>query len=380
MGIFYPIGYYETFSFISCLAASFPLFLVVGFAIAKSMNYKFETSASAKNLLMNLSQYRINCISNWFAIILIPYLIFLSFEFIKLLGTVDPEIVRSMIYSDESPYYTNKYFEYIISCYVKPMILSMVWLSVFFYISEIKFIRFLILTVISVFVVTTVEMGRFGFYVVLQCLLLLLLEGKLAFFKHKMIWLFVLLPIVVVTYFRSAYDEDLLELIWRVYILTYHTLFIGILNHDYANYTITNGYFTLGMSTIFSIFDPIVVAIKSTGLIDYVPESGVLGKDLDYIRNLGIDVNGNLIYGNAFGSIIYGMYRDFGLFGPPLFAIIFGMMLTKPANLSYWTIPLHYLLFFGIFQPILTFPFIMSLIIYKLVLSYVRNGVCKYNL
>lgn len=376
MGIFFPIGYYETNSFISCLAASFPLFLVLGYAVAKGWNYIAYASIPSKKYRIYLSKIRIKNLSFWFAFVLVPYLIFLSYEFVVLLRTVEPETVRSLIFTDESPYYTNKYFEYLISCYIKPMVLAMVWLSVFFYIKKLRFNSFLILTIFSVFIITTTEMGRFGFYIVFQCLLLLIFEGERSLFKQKSLILIFFAFILAVTYYRSAADENLLELVYRVYILTYHTLFIGILNHDYVNNTITNGYYTIGMSTVFSILDPIVIVFKSVGLIEYVPESGVLGKDLDYTRYLGVYDNGEYIYGNAFGSIIYGMYRDFGLFGPPFFAIILGMTLRNPAKINQFAIPVNYLLFFGIFQQILSFPFFMSLIIYKLSLSYVTKD-CK---
>lgn len=356
IGLYYPLGYFNVLTPISVLIASAPLFLCLGYFFSKTYFCK-----KIKNLVLDINRVeKINFASIFFTA---PFLIWLLWNFVDLISSGSSELIRQLVYSEDTPYYGGKFIEYISSQFIKPFGVALLWFGVLIAVNNNSY-RVFAHGAVFMLIVSIVEMGRFGIYMSLLGLVLIYFNSAADDFRKsiKLLLFFLVSLLLLVSYLRSFDLDDFYSNIINTYIVRYHTLFVGLLNYEYLSESLLHDR-TYGLSSVFSFINPLIVILKFLSFWDFVPIDGVVGADLDFVRTIGY-WNNDPIFANAYVSIIYGLYKDFYFFGPPIFYFLMGIFLRRRIIFNPAAIPIIYLLFFGIFQQSLNFAFYSSLFYY----------------
>jgi len=306
---------------------------------------------------------------------------YLVFKFINVIGSGDLTLYRSVVLSEDSPLYENKYVQMLFAIFLRPVFLFSLFIGIATFILN-GGLKFAFLGSLFLIVTSIVEFGRFGFYIVAVMFLYSWLMG--VNFKKRYFYALVFLGailVILLTKVRSGEDEDLLYLITEIFILNYHTISFSILNHDLVNLSSSLYDSSYGFSSILSILDPLVILLRVGG-VDIVPQSGIMAKSLDELRLIGMDGYGNPILANAFGSILYGLYRDGGVVLIGFFGFCFGFVCQKlggKKEKSFLDLSIlaamFYLGIMGIFMPLIQFPWLISIL---LVIIFNRFFIKKY--
>jgi len=302
-------------------------------------------------------------------VIVFCYVSYISFKFYSYL--VDGGSLleyRAKVFTDSSPIYTSKISHYFARFFIGPLGYILLFIGISFTCLR-GDTRLLVPACVLFLAISIVEFGRFGLYnIIFFAIIYILNNFRKMNAKFFVFLVSVFIVIFAVTYFRSAEGESVLRLIFELYIIKYHTLGFYILNFELSNPQSIIHDKTLGLTTVYSIFDPVISILRYFSFPVPVPESGIVGKYLDDYRYLGTDINGDPFYSNAFGTILFGLYRDGGLVGVALFGSVWGFMVhclfkNKNGVVTFAAlIGLLHLCFFGIFQPNFSFIFISSLI------------------
>jgi oligosaccharide repeat unit polymerase len=293
---------------------------------------------------------------------------------------LSPVTYRSIVYSSDSPLYSNKYVEIFYSWVLRPLFLSCLFIGgACFVLYNTK--RVLLIGVVFLLFISIVEFGRFGFYIIIVNGFFILIIGKN---KIKSIYLvgalsICLILIVYVSKLRDSGDVNLIDLVYEEYVLKYHTIAFTIFDLDLNDSSSKLHDFTFGWSSILSIFDPMVVLFRVFGF-DVLPQSGVMAKSLDEVRQIGETFDGSKITANAFGSNLYGLYRDGGSLFVCIFGFIYGYLFQKfNSGRTHFTnaafnASFFYVGIFGIFMPLIQFQWLMANVyVYVYRLFFIRK-------
>jgi oligosaccharide repeat unit polymerase len=358
----YVLNYYTYFIFVSFL-----IFTVLGSVFEKYILY-----TGSDRYFSSVLRERYNFLYKFLWLILLFTLIYISISLFLFKDYFNPVTYRSIVFSESSPLYSNKYIDLFFSMILRPLYFACLFIGaacIIIYRDK----KLFILGLGFLIIISIAEFGRFALYIIIIMLIYLRIMGVK--FNRLYLYIFSILLLVFIIYIsslRSVPGEDLMELILREYILNYHTLSFSIFNLDLMDASSRLHDVTLGFSSIFSIFDPVVILLRISGL-DIVPESGVMAKSLDEIRVIGMSSSGVPITANAFGSNLYGLYRDGGLIFVLVFGFAYGYFIQKlnsktksSVSNSAGMAAMFYFGIFGIFMPLIQFPWLIGFFYIKL--------------
>lgn len=352
----YDLNYYTYLIFIL-----FPVFAVIGSFFRKILSSTIYSLA--KKDILNNNYY---LLVKLLVIVLLLTFLYIGISLYLFRDYFNPLTYRSIIFTEDSPLYSNKYIDLLFSMILRPLYFSCLFVGaacIIIYKNKKLFLVGLFFLIIT----SLAEFGRFGFYIIIVMFIYLWIMGV----KFKKIYLYLssslfLILIVYISSLRSSSDENLIDLLFYQYFLNYHTFSLSIFNLDLMDKTSRLHDMTLGLSSILSIFDPFVILLRVFGL-DIVPESGVMAKSLDEMRDIGFNNDGFPITANAFGSNLYGLYRDGGLFFVLFFSFFYGYIVqslnfnTKSSIIKAASMcSMFYFGIFGIFMPLVQFPWLVG--------------------
>lgn len=232
--------------------------------------------------------------------------------------------------------------------------------------------KLLIISFICLLISSLITMGRGEIYIFLLLFIFAILYKNdfkiIKFIKSKfIIYIFSIFILIILISFGRMSQDTGLEYILNTFLIDYHTCGFAIFNDELLNKaSFLNTNTTYGMA--------------STGTISYIiglfyhlfdsnfyPIPEQIGRILNEYKDVGVnDFNQPLLY-NAFGTIMYSVYLDGGLFLSVVSVCFFGYSLTKFSLISrmeiksfksFYTLSLVfiliYMLFTSLFIPILS--------------------------
>ncbi|PJZ58171.1 O-antigen polymerase [Leptospira barantonii] len=280
------------------------------------------------------------------------------------------------VYGESILFGKNKYLYYY-SLAVLPMILSSLFLGAAFFL-RLKRIRTLILGSALVAMDAVMMLGRFGFYYILIIMILILLIklfrnwrelfqsitfGKIAI----IVGIFVLITLVGMM--RDSSRKYNLKEAVDSYVIDYHTESFSMFDHELKDQNSMLHERTYGRASLGGLergFSFMLGLFRLPFQIQV--QSDLIGGYLHKNRLLGYTADGRPKEYNAFGSVLFSLYKDGGIFFSVLMGIVFGFFvaLSSKAIISlnpYRLSILSCLLFigiFGIFQPVLGGPILLT--------------------
>ena len=230
-------------------------------------------------------------------------------------------------------------------------------------------------------------MGRFGFHYIFMMLLFIIackisMRGRIAFRSIKGIIVFVVAIFVfasTVTHLRSSDKLKGLRNTITMYVIDYHTVSFSIFDRDLQEPKSVLHIKSFGRSSL-GPFDRIIVNMLGLFGVEKNAQPDLNGLALMPNREVGRDPDGNPKFYNAFGSVLYSLYRD----GRQMFIIFAGVIFGFLASFfseslryknSYGITFLTALAFigiYGIFQPVLEGPALLSILI--IVITYKKSS------
>ncbi|PJZ29754.1 O-antigen polymerase [Leptospira kmetyi] len=280
------------------------------------------------------------------------------------------------VYGESVLFGKNKYLYYY-SLAVLPMILASLFVGAAFYL-RLKKIRTLLLGAALVSMDAVMMLGRFGFYYILIVMILILIikvfRNRKQFFQ-SITWgkvvavagIFVLI-VLVGAMRNSSRKVDFKEIV-DSYVIDYHTESFVMFDHELKDKSSMLHERTYGRSSLGGLergFSFMLGLFRIPFQIQV--QSDLIGGYLHKNRLLGYTSDGKPKEYNAFGSVLFSLYKDGGATFTIIMGIIFGfcMALFSKAMISlnpYQLSILSCLLFigiFGIFQPVLGGPILLS--------------------
>ncbi|PJZ61794.1 O-antigen polymerase [Leptospira adleri] len=323
----------------------------------------------------------------FFVFILLFVLPVVLFFFLKSLyinfspGAMPPSMFRAHafgIYGDSILFGKNKYLYYY-SLAINPFILATLFLGAGFYL-KLNRKRLLILGSALVAMDTLMMLGRFGFYYILVTLLLILIvkfikdrENFRKFFTIPGLFAVLcgLVLIFSIGMLRGPRKMAGMKEFVSMYVIDYHTESFVMFDHELKNkdsllHERTYGRTSLGglergFSFLLALFRiPFYFQIQSDLVGDYLHKN----------RLLGYTPEGQPKEYNAFGSVLFSLYKDGGILFTIIFGALFGFFVSKfsesifdlnPFRLSILA-SLLFIGIFGIFQPVLSGPILLTIL------------------
>lgn len=350
-----------------------------------SKGKELEKSKDDSNSILKISDERKEFY--FFVFILIFILPVVLFFFLKSLyinfspGAMPPSMFRAHafgIYGESILFGKNKYLYYY-SLAVTPFILATLFLGAGFYLSFDRK-RLLVLGFALVAMDTLMMLGRFGFYYILMTIFLIVI---VKFIKdrenfQKLFTIPRLLALVCgfalifsIGILRGPRKMEGLKEFISIYVIDYHTeSFVmfdyelkdkNSLLHDRSYGRTSLGGLERGFSFLLALFRiPIYFQVQSDLVGDYLHKS----------RLLGYTPEGVPKEYNAFGSVLFSLYRDGGILFTIILGTLFGFLVSKFSQSIFSLNPyklsiLASLLFigiFGIFQPVLSGPILLTIL------------------
>lgn len=313
--------------------------------------------------------------------ILFPISFFLLFKFLKIYFTYQDNFnvsaYRMGVFGERNefslfakPSYSVYYF-----IFFHPWVFVFLSLGMSFFVAK-KKVTLYILAVVLIAIENAYMFGRFGVHYILMSFIILSISNfYLKFITKKnlikiSIYFISIVSIIVAFLIFVTYKKNIpLNQMINHSLLSYHSESFVIFDvnlKDYASILHDN---TRGLSSIASIHNSLSVVLSFFG-IHTVSEAGPIGGFLHQNFLIGYDHEGGPLYFNAFGSILFSTYRDGGLIFTIGVGISLGVMIGLCINsfnkrnliLNAALFCLLYLCIYGIFQPALSGPLPISII------------------
>ncbi|EKS07938.1 O-antigen polymerase [Leptospira santarosai] len=280
---------------------------------------------------------------------------------------------RSLAYGllgDSILFFKNKYLNYY-SLIISPILFASLFLGVSFFL-RFKRIRVLTLSSIILAMDTLMMLGRFGFYYIIIVLLLVVLikifrnrKGIFNIIKFREVILVgggIVILVFFVGVLRNTKKEFNFKEFVNIYLIDYHTESFTMFDYELKNeksilHERTYGRASLGgLERGFSFMlgllrVPFHIQIESDAVATYLHKNRLLGYTSD----------GKPKEYNAFGSVLFSLYKDGGIPFTIVMGFVFGFLIAKYSKVvislnAYQLSLLASLLYigiFGIFKPVL---------------------------
>jgi oligosaccharide repeat unit polymerase len=227
--------------------------------------------------------------------------------------------------------------------------------------------RVLVMSSILITLDSVMTMGRFGmYYIIFTYVMILILRyamdelsiKKLFINKLNLLIICVFGALFLVSTLRGG--DDIAQL-FNLFAINYHTMSFTIVDLELHNPASIIHDTTYGMSTLGMIERIIIMIITKSG-INISSQASMVGVYLSDTMLLGQTIDGSPITGNAFGSVLFNLYRDGGAIFIVMSSMVYGYymakisVMVKKRSFYHMTLLLAfcYIGFFGIFQPILS--------------------------
>ncbi len=217
--------------------------------------------------------------------------------------------------------------------------------------------KLLVLSSILMIASGIMMLGRFNIYLVLVIILIAFFLKKYKIKNIVIILIIFITPIVMIGATRGF--ESISDQV-KIFIIDYHTLGFSLFDDELTSpESSLNSKDKFGFSSLGIIENSFFILARKLGLTERL--GAVADVDLNTFRNLSGAESEPKFY-NAFGTIIYSLYYDGGIFFVISVPFIFGFLLNKHTNLAfnrssvkYGSLVFLYLYLgiFGIFQPLL---------------------------
>ncbi|EMN89603.1 O-antigen polymerase [Leptospira weilii] len=369
-GLFVPSNF-TYFLYIMLLS-----FVTVGAGIFKLLSYKRKITLFSKSysVFRILTKDKEKYFFIFILIFIFPVVLFFFLKsiYLHLMPDAIPHFkFRAYaygLYGESIVFGKNKYLYYY-SLAVMPLIFASLFLGGAFFLRLNK-IRILILASILVAMDTLIFLGRFGFYYVLIEIFFIFTvrafrnrENVFKLFNRK--YIFAVIGIFILIFFistlRNPGKKTSFKEIINYYLIDYHTESFVLFDTELKNeksflYEKTYGRASLGglersFSFILGLFK-IPLQVQGDSIGSYLHENRLLGYASD----------GTGKFYNAFGSVLFSIYKDGGIPFTIIMGILFGFLIAKfshsfislnPYYLSLLA-SLLYIGIFGIFKPVLS--------------------------
>ncbi|TGM56528.1 O-antigen polymerase [Leptospira adleri] len=307
----------------------------------------------------------------------------------QLPGAPYPALFRDLAFglNGESILFWKSKYLYYYSLSVSPLILASLFLGTAYYLKHNQR-RILILAIFLVIMDTLMMLGRFGFYYILLMGFLILavkclhdwrnIIGSFSIGKFAGGILILFALVFLVGSLRSIERKfDVREFI-DVYIIDYHTESFVMFDVELNDKNSLIHKTTYGRASLGGIERGFSFALALFRVPFYFQvQSDLIGGYLHKNRLLGYTQDGKPKHYNAFGSVLFSLYKDGGIFFIVLMGAVFGFSISK---LSFSLLSLNVysfslltsLLFigvFGLFQPVLGGPILLTFL-FLLVFSF----------
>nr|WP_082280490.1 O-antigen polymerase [Leptospira interrogans] len=235
----------------------------------------------------------------------------------------------------------------------------------------IKKMRILILGAILTIMETLMFLGRFGFYYVLIVLILVLMikvfRNRKSFLNSiSLIYIFIATCILLGVFFMSALRNSNRQFDFReflnIYIIDYHTESFSIFDSELKDEKSLLHERTYGRASLGTLESSFSVALAFFRIpLRIQVQSDLIGGYLNKNRIIGYSKDGRPKEYNAFGSVLFTLYKDGGIPFIIGMGILFGFCVAKFSksfiSLNPYYVSLLASLFFigifGIFKPVM---------------------------
>ncbi|MFA0712122.1 O-antigen polymerase [Vibrio splendidus] len=183
--------------------------------------------------------------------------------------------------------------------------------------------RYLTLPLLTTILNSMISLGRFPIYEFSLLLFLCMFYQNKIKVKHSFYGICTFLILISFSIIRSGSYYDFSSVIQK-HILGYHTYGFYLLEHKINTTTILVDSW-LGLASLGSFGYFITLPLTwVTEFVTYMQSNYFLRQD-DFI-NVGTMMNGDKMLANAFYTILYEPYNDFGIFGVVFLALILGLL------------------------------------------------------
>lgn len=312
--------------------------------------------------------------------ICVPIISFYFLRFIKLFSlSMDFSFYRAGIFGIYGvfPLFGSAFRSSAYFIYISPLVLVSLFYG-FSFLINFKRKKLIFLSLILLIMETIMILGRFGFHYIIigsLCLILsyfIIPTPKKTIQKSLKFTLTNSLLVIVIVLSISVSRDIPIKSVFNHSLLIYHTESFNIFQNKLNNSESVIHQPSYGLSTIAGLENIILFTLSSLDFeINKISEASKMGIDLGQNEIIGLDSNGNKLGFNAFGTILFALYRDGGIIYILFYGFLYGyslMHFTKRLRhrnplASAILINLVFIGFYGLFQPVLSGPFEISLII-----------------
>jgi oligosaccharide repeat unit polymerase len=277
---------------------------------------------------------------NFFVLGILFYYFFLLFTLIEYVLTNGSDVmvyIRAIAFSedyDSNPFFKSDLHLFIHRILIIPSIYSMylIGLKNYFYFKKYKI---LLISVVLLLIDSIIMFGRLNIYY----MLLIYVFGAFVYGKYKSVILFiknkvnfnsffVIISVVfflfLITSIRSV-DENDIFLKPLLSFIDYNLYGFRIFDNNLNDPNSIIHLHTFGRSMLGQVDAIFSIIYRLTVDSNFLPASSINGKFLDSYIDLGIK---EVKTANAFGTLLFTFYRDFGTFGVIIYSTLLGIYLN----------------------------------------------------
>lgn len=258
---------------------------------------------------------------------------------------------------------------------IEPMILASLFIGVALFV-QYRRRRVLVLGITLTLLHTTMMLGRFGIhYIAVMLGLILLFQGSDSLrqiFKRPWITAVFLSSLVLISAFitliRANEKKNHLDLIGK-YLIDYHTVSFSILDKELRDPKSLIHDTTYGRSSLGSFERLAIRGLRFIG-VDKISQVDLNGLALMSNREVGRDNSGNGKYYNAFGSVLFSLYRDGKILFLCMAGFVFGFLISyfslatafRNVGAMAFLTGLIFIGIYGIFQSVIEGPVYLAIL------------------
>lgn len=323
-----------------------------------------ETGYTPLTKISKKNNLRIYLLNYFLIFIAAPVVFYLLFKSISIMLTSEDLIsFRANVFIN--PYNDSIVFGpgwvlYLFFCIIMSPIFIGLFVGSFLFILDGRKKLFVISSILMI-AVDIMMLSRFNIYLVTVCLLICLYLKKskiISKIKKIIITLMILLSLLFAVGAMRGVNDVRQQVL--LFVVDYHTLGFSLFDNELQlpeSYLNSQSNYNLSSSGI--IQESFFILIRRLGLTQ---QRGSIGDiDLSAPRDLSSDESSPKFY-NAFGTIVYSLYGDGGIFFVIFMSLIYGYLFSKHISFAFNKSSVKhgalvflylYLGIFGIFQPLL---------------------------
>lgn len=370
-------------------------FCIIAVYIETLSKKYFNLKKYSKKISTFNNFYLKNKINSLFYLLLVflsPLMIYLFVRSIYLMNYVfSMSEYRSDVYGlltgSSTLFHNSNQFSFFYFNFISPILFFSLIIGVAIYLST-KTIKILILSSFLFSIDAIMTAGRFGFhYLIFSYLFLSLVllysrnKNTLKKIIPKLVFIFIPIIFLIILSFSIGMmrknNNHAFKDFFNIFLIQYHTTSFVIMDNELLNINSIIHNFTFGRS-IFAGLEKYASYLMHVMGQPSLVQADYIGGYLHENQLLGINDEGKKIWGNAFGSIFFSMYRDGGYKAIALYGFLYGLLISRfsiaviTKNIYYMSIllSLMFIGIYGIFQPFTSgaiLPAILCVMFYSII-------------